>query len=136
INSLRNHVAEAQPGSNASVVIVRDGVEKTVSVKLDEAEASRGLARNREPSSVDKAALGIAVERRSNGLVITDVNPESRAADAGLREGDVIQEVNRQPVKSVDELRAAVRRTTDRPVLLLIEREGHTQFVTVRPNNG
>jgi serine protease Do len=136
INSLRNHVADTPPGSNTSVLIVRDGVEKTVSVKLDEAEVSRGVARNREPASGDRAALGISVERDSKGLVITQVDPDSRAADAGLQEGDVIVEVNRQPVRSVDELRAAVRRTTDRPVLLLVERDGRTRFVTVRPNNG
>jgi Do/DeqQ family serine protease len=133
INSLRNHVAEAQPGSNASVVIVRDGVEKTVSVKLDEADAGKQLARNGGPAGADKAALGIAVERGPKGLVITDMDPDGRAADAGLQQGDVIVEVNRQAVKTVDELRAAVRTTTDRPVLLLVEREGRTLFVTVRP---
>jgi Do/DeqQ family serine protease len=136
INSLRNHVADAQPGSNASVVIVRDGAQKTVSVKLDEAEVSRQLARNGERSDVDKGALGIAVERGQKGLVITDVSPDSRAADAGLQEGDVILEVNRQAVQSVDELRSAVRKTGSRPVLLLVEREGRSLFVTVRPNNG
>jgi Do/DeqQ family serine protease len=136
INSLRNHVAEAQPGSNASVVIVRDGAEKTVSLKLDEAEVSRQSARNGERADVDKGALGIAVERGSKGLVITQVSPDSRAADAGLQEGDVILEVNRQAVQSADELRSAVRKTTDRPVLLLVEREGRSLFVTVRPNNG
>src|SRR5262245_8150428 len=73
INSLRNHVADAQPGSNASVLIVRDGSEKTVTVKLDEAEVSRQSARNGEPANTDKAALGIAVERSPKGLVITDV---------------------------------------------------------------
>jgi serine protease Do len=136
INSLRNHVADAQPGSTASVVLVRDGAEKTVSVKLDEADVSRESARNGESGSVDKGALGIAVERGSKGLVITEVNPDSRAADAGLQEGDVILEVNRQAVQSVDELRAAVRKTTNRPVLLLVEREGRSVFVTVKPNNG
>jgi Do/DeqQ family serine protease len=136
INSLRNHVADAQPGSTASVVVVRDGSEKTVSVKLEEADVSKESARNREPGSVDKGALGIAVERNSKGLVITEVNPDSRAADAGLQQGDVILEVNRQAVKSVDELRAAVRKTTNRPVLLLVEREGRSLFVTVKPNNG
>src|SRR5215813_12971824 len=136
INSLRNHVADAQPGSTASVVIVRDGAEKTVSVKLEEADVSRESARNRESGSVDKGALGIAVERNSKGLVITEVNPDSRAADAGLQQGDVILEVNRQAVQSVDELRAAVRKTTNRPVLLLVEREGRSLFVTVKPNNG
>jgi Do/DeqQ family serine protease len=136
INSLRNRVADAQPGSNATVVISRDGAEKTVTVKLDEAGAGEVASRRERGSDTDKAALGISVEKGQKGLVITGVNPDSRAADAGLREGDVIQEVNRRPVASVDELRAAVRSTTNRPVLLLVERDGHSMFVTVRPANG
>jgi S1-C subfamily serine protease len=136
INSLRNHVAEATPGSTASVVVNRDGSEKTVSVKLDEADVSKRSARNSEPAAADKAALGISVEKGKKGLVITGVNPDSRAADAGLQEGDVIQEVNRKPVDSVDDLREAVRKTTGHPVLLLVEHEGQTRFVTVRPTNG
>ena len=134
-NSLRNHVAETQPGTNATVGIVRDGAEKTMTVKLDEAEVSKRAARDSEPASSDKASLGIGVERGQKGLVITEVNPDSRAADAGLQEGDVILEVNRQAVQSVDELRSAVRKTTDRPVLLLVEREGRSLFVTVRANS-
>ena len=134
-NSLRNHVADAQPGASATVGIIRDGAEKTVPVKLDEAEVSKRSASNREPQSVDKTALGIGLERGPKGLVITQVNPDSRAADAGLQEGDIIQEVNRQPVQSVEDLRAAVRRTSDRPVLLLINREGRDLFVTVKPAN-
>jgi len=132
-NSLRNHVAETQPGSNATVGVVRDGAEKTISVKLDEAEVGARSSRSAEPASADKGALGIGVERGQKGLVITAVNPDSRAADAGLQEGDVILEVNRQPVQSVEELRAAVRKTTDRPALLLVEREGHSLFFTVKP---
>ena len=136
INSLRNHVADAMPGTTAAVVINRDGAEKTVSVKLAEVDGGKRLARNSESEPADKAALGISVEKNNKGLVITGVNPDSRAADADLREGDVIKEVNRKPVDSVDALRDAVRKTTDRPVLLLVEREGQTRFVTVRPANG
>ena len=136
INSLRNHVAESQPGSTATVVINRDGAEKTISVKLDEAGKGEVASRGEGGADNDKAALGISVEKGQKGLVITGVNPDSRAADAGLREGDVIHEVNRKPVDTVDGLRSAVRSTTNRPVLLLVEREGHTLFVTVRPANG
>ena len=72
--------------------------------------------------------------RDARGLVVQEVNPDGRAAEAGVQAGDVIQEVNRQPVQSVDELRAAVRRTSDRPVLLLVNREGRDLFLTVRPS--
>jgi S1-C subfamily serine protease len=53
------------------------------------------------------------------------------AGQAGIREGDVIQEVNRQPVHSVDDIRTALQRSGDRPPMLLINREGQTVFVSV-----
>ena len=138
-NSLRNRVADAGPGTTADVVIVRDGAEKHVSVKLDEAspeKSARDSERNGDGDSAH-AALGVSVAPdRNGGLVVEDVDPDGRAADAGIRPGDVIQEVNRQPVKSVEDLRAAVRRSSDRPTLLLISRQGRDVFVTVKPSNG
>jgi len=145
-NALRNRVADMTPGSSATVGIVRDGNEKTMNVKLDEATSSRaGRDRDSAGSPDDKAALGISVApltpedaaqaklpRNTRGVVVQDVNPDGRAADAGIQAGDIILEVNRQPVQSVDELRAAVRKSSDRPTLLLVNREGHDIFVTVR----
>jgi serine protease Do len=136
-NALRNRVAEAGPGSTADVVILRDGAEKHLSVKLDEANPERS-ARNgdRSEGSSDRASLGITVAPDKKGLVVEDVDPDGRAADAGIRPGDVIQEVNRKSVKSVDDLRAAVRTSGDKPTLLLIDRDGRDIFVTVKPVNG
>ncbi len=146
-NSLRNRVADMAPGSSATVGIVRDGSEKTLTVKLDEAAASKS-ARERDGATGtdDKAALGVSVApltpelaaqaklpRDARGVVVQDVNPDGRAADAGIQAGDIIHEVNRQPVQSVDELRAAVRKSPDRPTLLLVNRDGQDIFVTVRP---
>jgi Do/DeqQ family serine protease len=135
-NSLRNRVANTAPGSKATVVVVRDGSEKSFTVTLDEAEGKRAGRVDAPAAGDNNAALGIGLERGPKGLVITQVNPDSRAADAGLQEGDIIQEVNRQPVQSVEDVRSAVRRSTDRPVLLLINREGRDVFVTVKPANG
>ena len=150
-NALRNRVADVTPGSSASVVVVRDGSEKTLSVKLDEAAVSREARERTESGSDDKAALGVAVAplspelasraglgRDAHGVVVQQVNPDGRAADAGIQAGDIILEVNRQPVKSVDDLRAAVGRASEKPTLLLVRRsagdEGRDLFVTVRPN--
>jgi len=147
-NTLRNRVSETAPGSNADVTIVRDGSEKHVSVKLDQASADK-IARRDESDSADQSSLGVAVApltpelasryklpRDAHGVVVQDVDPDGRAADAGIQAGDVIEEVNRQPVQSVEDLRAALQKNTDRPVLLLVNREGSSRFVTVRPNNG
>jgi serine protease Do len=152
LNTLRNRVAEAGPGATAELGIVRDGVEKRVSVKLEEANPEKVARRGVESDSNntdDKAALGVSVApltpelaerlgapKDATGVVVQDVNPDGRAADAGIREGDIIQAVNRQPVKSVDDLRAAIRKFTDKPALLLISREGRNLFVTVKPANG
>ncbi len=149
-NALRNRVADALPGSSASVVVVRDGAEKTLSVKLDEAQVSREARERAVGNLDDKAALGVAVSplspdlaaraglgKNGRGMVVQGVDPDGRAADAGIEEGDIILEVNRQPVQSVEELRAAVRTASEKPTLLLVRRsadgEGHDLFVTVRP---
>ena len=151
-NSLRNRVAEAGPGSSADLVIIRDGVEKHVTAKLDEANPEK-LARRgdgeSDSTSDDQAPLGVSVApltpdlasrlgapKNARGLIVQDVDPDGRAADAGIQPGDVIESVNRQPVKTVDELRSAVRKSSDKPTLLLINRQGNELFVTVRPANG
>jgi Do/DeqQ family serine protease len=150
-NTLRNRVAEAGPGSSADVVILRDGSDKRLTVKLDEATASKS-ARARDGESApsdDKTSLGVAVapltpelaeraraSKGARGLLVEDVSPNGRAADAGIQAGDVIQEVNRQPVQSVDELKAALKKSSDKPTLLLIQRQGNDIFVTVKPANG
>src|SRR3954447_24474726 len=61
-NTLRNRVAEAGPGSSANIVLLRDGSEKRLTVKLDEAKGSASARLNSEPgASDDKTALGVAV---------------------------------------------------------------------------
>src|SRR5258706_11063242 len=153
VNSLRNRVADAGPGTTAELGIRRDGSEKKLSVALDEANpdklARRGGDSDGEPGTDDKTALGVSVApitpdvaararlpKDAKGLLVEDVNPDGRAAMAGIQAGDVIQEVNRQAVTSVADLKAALKKSADRPTLLLINRQGNDLFVTVRPANG
>ena len=93
----------------------------------------------------DKAALGVTVApltpelaaraglpKDAHGLVVRNVDPEGRAADAGIQPGDIFQEVNRQPVQSVDELRTAVKKSSDRPALVLVQRGEQSIYLTVK----
>jgi Do/DeqQ family serine protease len=149
MNSLRNRVADTAPGTSANVVVWRDGGERTVTAKLEATKVGESARRDSESDNGDKSALGVTVApltpeladrvgapKNARGLVVEDVNPESRAADAGIRSGDIIEQVNRKSVDTVDDLRAAVKGSADKPVLLLINRQGSEVFVTVRPANG
>ena len=128
-NALRNQIAGTPPGTEVTLTVLRDGAEQQLRARLTELPADRGStqpAASGAESQHDQ--LGITVEaltadrsRQLNvpagtsGVAITDVDPSGPAAEAGVQPGDVILEVNRQPVKSPDELRAAVRRLRSAP---------------------
>jgi serine protease Do len=126
------------------VVINRDNKSRELTVTLGEANAAAARPDRRGDDDAEgQASLGVTVapltpelatelglSRQARGLVVQDVEADSRAADAGIQPGDVIEEVNRQPVQSVADLRDAIQRAADRPLLLLINRNGNEVFVT------
>ena len=98
-----------------------------------------------EPRRADDARLGIAVQpitpalaqqlgvgTDTQGLVVMEVDSAGPAASAGIQRGDVIEQVNQQPVRSVADLREAVERSGKNPLLLLVNHRGTTIFVTIR----
>ncbi|HEX8501296.1 MAG TPA: DegQ family serine endoprotease [Pyrinomonadaceae bacterium] len=147
-NSLRNAVARTQPGSQATLTISRDNREQQLRLTLGELPASRDrAAADGGGGTGDAGGLGIDAEpvtpalaqrfdlpAGTQGLVVTGVEQAGPASEAGLREGDVIEEVNRQQVRSVADLQASLRRTgAGRPALLLVRRGDASLFLTVRP---
>jgi serine protease Do len=65
------------------------------------------------------------------GVVVTQVAPNSAAAEAGLQRGDVIQEVNRQEVTNLAGFREAVQAAGNDSVLLLVTSKGGSHFVVI-----
>ena len=96
---------------------------------------ARRLMRGVEPLTPELARQ-LEVPSTTQGLVVRQVDPSGPGASAGIREGDVIEEVNRQPVRSAADLRTAIQRSGTRPVLVLVNRGGSTIFLTVRPQQG
>ncbi|MBK5295606.1 MAG: DegQ family serine endoprotease [Vicinamibacteria bacterium] len=143
-NDLRNLVASTAPGSKATVTIVRQGHSQDVAVQLANARREAASARSRSGGASEDDALGVVVEpltpqlanrlevpRDTDGVVVTDIDPDGRAADAGLREGDVIRQVDGKAIHSSAELRSALSGRTDRPALVLVQRGDNTFFATV-----
>jgi serine protease Do len=140
---LRMHVSLMAPGTKVNVKVFRDGVEKTLPVTL--AEMPTETASNQEPQNnhSEDSLQGITVEnvtaqtaRRlglpatAAGVVVTSVDPDSQAADSGLKRGDVIQEVNHKPVRNASDFESAMGAAKG-DTLLLVNRQGNTMYLAV-----
>jgi serine protease Do len=146
-NSLRNQIASTAPDTEVTLTLWRDGREQQVRATLGEL-SSDTPPRNtpgggNTPGGTGRFGLSVTpltpqiagqlgLPNNTQGLVISAVDPTSPAAEAGLRTGDVIEQVNRQPVRTAEEFQAAVERAGDRPALLLVNRRGNRIFVTLR----
>jgi serine protease Do len=101
-------------------------------------------AKSEQPeNSGDDALEGITVENvtartaqqlglpaTAAGVVVTNVDPAGKAADSGLKRGDVIQEVNHKPVRNTADFESAMRNAKD-AALLLVNRQGNTMYLAV-----
>jgi serine protease Do len=137
-------IAGKLPGTVVKLNIFRTGAEKELSVQLAEMpskaeEAGREAAPEGTLQGLSVDDLSTDIDRQlglpsgTAGVVVTDVEPDSAAADADLRRGDVIQEVNHVRVRNTTEFERAVRQADRQPVLLLVNRNGSTLFVAVEP---
>jgi serine protease Do len=148
VNTLRNTIAAASAGSELTLTTVRNGNRQKVKVKLGafNGEAT-GPSRDTRGGNgtVPGGRLGLRLTpvtpeiasqlgagRGTQGLVVASVDPAGPAASAGIREGDIIQQVNRQPVRSAADVQAALNKAGDRPSLLQVLRQGQSIFVAVR----
>ncbi len=140
-NDLRNDVAQLPPGSTVKLTVVRDGKDHAINVTLSERKAanaereeggeageSGGFGMALEPLTRDRAQeLGLS---STSGVIVADVQSGGRAADAGLRPGDVIVEIDRKPVSSPNAVRTALENGSG-PALLLVQRGAQTLFLTL-----
>jgi serine protease Do len=146
-NSFRNEIAATKPGTTIALQVLRDGKTSEMKATLAEnataADARRGSGdRDGEASSkygmtvepiTPDIARQLQLDRDAKGVVITGVDPSGAAASAGLREGDVIQQVNGKSVDSADDVRDALNANTGaKPSVLLVARGNATVFVPLR----
>jgi Do/DeqQ family serine protease len=145
-NVFRNEIAAMAPGTEVTLTIWRNAAQQQVRVRLGEwtGEAGTEPAQggggetggrlgiiNDEPLTPEAAAQ-LGLPRGTQGVLITRLDPEGAAAQAGLRNGDVIQEVNRQPVRSPADVSNAIQRSGNGVAVLLVNRGGENIFVAVR----
>ena len=143
--AFRRIVANVEPGSSVEIEVLRDGKSKTLEVEIGELEEAVRQEEKWEDEDASPLFVGVSIEvlddyrrrelnlpRDMNGLIVTEVDPTSSAAEAGLTEGDVIVEINRRNVNSIGDFNEIMERSREDKVLLLVYRGGGHSYIVIK----
>ena len=147
---LRNAVAQTPVGKKVTVKIIRDKKPKTIDLTIGEQPKSMGQSGEEDggesatPTGIlsgldvhelnDDLAARYRLKSGERGVIVVRVKPGSQAEELGVREGDIILEVNRQAVTSLKAYeKIAGKLPKDQAVLILLKRQGRTIYLTLRP---
>jgi serine protease Do len=152
--ALVNRISEADIGSNLTIDLIRDGRAESVTAQITEQPADLVTRMNRNQNDPRRPgrsenALFAGIEVRNltqqlreeakvppnvNGVIVTSVDPNSPVAQQ-VKPGDVIEQINRQPVSNIAEFEAIVGQLdSDRPVMVGLARNRQRSFVIIQPN--
>jgi serine protease Do len=145
---LRLDVAATKPGSKVAVQIMRNGDAKTLEVTVKPLPGSDQLAENNSSNSDEGTLNGVTVgdldqqarqqyniPKDVKGALITEVDPASASAQAGLLPGDVIESINRHPVTNADEAVKLTEHSDNKQTLVRVWDNGGSHFVVVDEND-
>lgn len=146
VNDLPRTVASIAPGKTVKIKVIRDGKEKILSItisKMKEEEETAAVEGKEEAAPEKK--LGFSVQsitpemakrmdlKDTEGVIVSQVKPESPAGLAGIKSGDIIKEVNRREIKNIKEYKEAMKVISkDDTVLFRIVRGGNTLYVAIK----
>ncbi|MBL9138100.1 MAG: DegQ family serine endoprotease [Verrucomicrobiales bacterium] len=146
---LKLMVSQSAPNREVNVALLRDGKPRKVGVVLKELDDNKEISglRRRGPSSPAEDTGGLQgvvvsdltpqlrqqfdIPREIEGALVTNVEEESVAWDSALRPGDVIREINRQPVKDAEQAIELAQDLDKAKILLKVWRNGGNRFVVV-----
>ena len=144
-------VAEAEVNKNSKIVLWRNEKEVTLNVLIDELKEDQIASKKTENKKKiveegEVKELGVKlvnltdeIRIRQNipediyGLLVLNVEQNSEAERKGIRPGDIIQEINQVPVNKISELKAVVKKSSDKKgILLLVNRQGNIIFIALK----
>lgn len=143
--ALQRAVTQTPIGTKVAITIMRDGHEETLAATIGEQPDTIKVAKT-GASDTEHPLAGVSVRNvnaheakdlglkgKTQGVLVVGIAPNSKAEHAGLSEGDVITEINRQPIKSVQDFeRVTAGLKKDQSGLLLVYRRGNALFLSVK----
>ncbi len=150
-SDLQVAVSSLAPGAKIALGVLRNGSQQTLNLTVGEYHANNQVADGDDNSGSPKSGkLGLAIANLTpevrqqlqipeelKGVAVQNVRPASPAEEAGLAPGDVILELNRQPVSTADQFVNQVHSNpTDKDLLLLVWSRGNASYRVVHPDQG
>ncbi len=139
VGDFRNKVALTQPDTKVEMTVLRKGQRKTLNVKIGSLAKAGPLAQNGGAAQDIGMAVGQItpdVAQQLNipsgqGVMVTEVAPDSPAASVGLSPGDVILEVNQRPVTSVQQFYADIQSSANKRAVMLVRSQNVQRYVVL-----
>ena len=139
---LSRKVAGLGVGKRTAIKLLRDGKRKTVYIETAKREDQKMLARQ-EPESNDKLGLKVrnldadiaqrlGYSEDEKGVLVTDVQPDSKADKAGIEQGDLIKEINRKSIGDVSQFRNQLNKIEKGETIRLLMKRGQSGFVAAK----
>jgi serine protease Do len=142
--ALQLMIGQMKPGRTVRLSVNRDGTDRDYTVTLGEQPADKtDSGSSRSSNASDRVLDGVSVETltpelarefdiapKLRGILVERVAPDSVAAEAGLERGDVIVEVNRHPVTTLEQLHYMNESNSD-STLFFVNRDGRTRYVVI-----
>ena len=139
---LTGQIAKLGIGEVITIQVLRNGKTKTFEATIAKREDTKVYASEEREEHQDELGIKVAdltpnLARRYNlkedeGVIVVDVAAESKAEDAGLRVGDVIKEINRQPIRSADDLTKIIKSIPDGGAVNMFIRRANRGFMVVK----
>lgn len=141
---ITSQVADIKPGIEVRVRLMRNGIRQSKPIVIGMMPEEKAETPVQEPVETHPPDWGLSLHTLTpeisrslgmgdaeSGVVIAEISPVSPAARAGLQPGDIVKEVNRQKVKSVDELKHAMGQAKRNKNLLMLVKRGENTFFAV-----
>jgi serine protease Do len=139
---LTSIIAKIPVNDSAKIAILRNGKEKTVKVKIAKRPEERLARRSRAPEQTEEFGIRVSdltpeISQRLNidettGVIVTQVESGSKGEDADVRVGDIIKEINRQPVKNAAEYKAILSQIDSGESVNLFIRRKNAGFLVAK----
>ena len=135
-------IAGFHVGEVVKITVLRDGKEKTFTVKIAKREETERVSRGMPPKEQDVFGIGVSnltpeIARRLNlretqGVVVTGVQPNSQGEDKGIRTRDIIKEINHQSITTVDEYKDAIQKVKKGDTVSMFIKRANSGFFVIK----